>query len=326
MRKCPKCGAEMPDNARFCAECGAEMPVDREEKQETGKRRAVPFKGPETFKVAGTQYYQKNLLSLAELNPDFNMRKSEILEYFEDGDQIFKYEFPEYLEVSLVDEPENEYDANAIRVELNGVKVGHIKQGRTARVRNLLKEPGISVRAEVFPGTYKKVVIDEEIDDDYNVKEKAYVETRDYSPGVKLIFFKPGEKPTAKKSSNNNTYKTPEVPLKANIRSEPINNFPPVMISENDTNKYRNILKYSPALLVSCFVLAILAPGKFLSLVALIFYVVLLSGAEAARKTAVDELKKIEPGVMKIKPYNRRWWVYLFVAILTARAVIILLS
>lgn len=139
------------------------------------------FVGPETFKVAGTSHYLGEILDLAVPNDDYKMKKSELLEYYEEGDEIPQFTFPRNMLVNLVDEPENEYDPNAIRVELDGKKVGYIKKGSTGRIRNIRNEPDVKIKAEIVGGSFKKIYEDDD--------GKGRVESLKLDYGVRLTFY-----------------------------------------------------------------------------------------------------------------------------------------
>ena len=112
------------------------------------------------FIVAGTNHYTKAIEDVAVETFTWDLTAAEKREEYSDGDRLFKYE-SDLGEAKLIPEPENEYDPNAIRVEIKGQKVGYIKKGSTSEVKNLMKEEPY-VRAELFGGPY----IDFEEDED----------------------------------------------------------------------------------------------------------------------------------------------------------------
>lgn len=77
-----------------------------------------------------------------------------------EGERVYQYEF-DCSRVNLVPEPENKYDSNAIRVEVEGVHIGYIKKGSTSRIRKLMEKDMISwINIEIGGGKYK--VLDED--------------------------------------------------------------------------------------------------------------------------------------------------------------------
>ena len=139
------------------------------------------------FKVAGVSYYKDNILELADENDDYLLLSNrELIESYDIGDKIYQYEFnPKHVE--LIPDPENEYDKNAVRVEIDGLQVGHIKKGSCSQVKNLLASPDF-LRVEVDSmglGGYKRICEEYE-EDEYDwysekgPKRKVYVEKGEY--------------------------------------------------------------------------------------------------------------------------------------------------
>lgn len=128
----------------------------------------------EAFNVAGTEYNASNFKRLGEDNDDYNMSKSEIAEYYPDGARIYQYDVSGV--VTLVPEPDNEYDPNAIRVDVDGLKIGYIKRSETSKVRKIISSGDYSVRINVagygkcktvFMDTDLKTHVDTETDPSY---------------------------------------------------------------------------------------------------------------------------------------------------------------
>ena len=87
------------------------------------------------FAVTGTKHYQANFKMVLRRNKQYDLPKSKI-KY-----DVYEYDLIETTNsVRLVEEPMNEYDPNAIRVEFMGSTLGYIKKGATAQVKNLLKQ------------------------------------------------------------------------------------------------------------------------------------------------------------------------------------------
>ena len=123
----------------------------------------------ETYKVAGTSHYKDEIESLGKPNPDFELTKKELREDFED-ERVYEYFFPSY-NVRLVSEPDNPYDENAVRVEVNHTLIGYIAQGRAKHVKKLLHDDLIEdMDIEIYGGKYKKV----DSDGDYTRDETNY--------------------------------------------------------------------------------------------------------------------------------------------------------
>ena len=126
------------------------------------------------FKVTGMEHYLDNLMKFERDNSDYNESKKYLADTYFPGDRIFEKEFF-YAKASLVPEPENEYDPNAIYVALDGVKIGYIKKGACAEVRNLMNDPNFGgVTVDVVGGKYKRIYDDE--DGNNQVESDSYPE------------------------------------------------------------------------------------------------------------------------------------------------------
>lgn len=140
----------------------ANVNVTEQQKKESQKS-TVDIKY-EHHHVTGTSHYLDNILSLGFENDDYTMKKSEILENYFDGDKIYQIIFNP-VQVELLEEPENPYDANAIKVIIDGQLVGYIKKGSCSHIKNLIHTDCIKkISADIHGGKYKQVY--EEFDDD----------------------------------------------------------------------------------------------------------------------------------------------------------------
>lgn len=127
----------------------------RKAKQES--KRPDPSKPPkyrtETMKISGTSYRQDEIKSLGVPNDDYSLSKKQLLEDYE-GEKVFALDFDP--KITLVPEPTNEYDANAIRVEADGVLIGYVPKGKTKYVRELMDAGKLYfVDANIEGGKYK---------------------------------------------------------------------------------------------------------------------------------------------------------------------------
>jgi len=157
LSKCRLCGKKglflKLDNNGFCASCV----------EDQARRKAAAAKRKtERMKVAGTSFRQKEIEGLGEHNDDYDLSAKELREDFED-ERVFALNFGS--EVKLVPEPENEADKNAIRVEVDGVKIGYVPKSKTKRVRELLASPGFkAVFVDIEGGRYKIAREDEPVE------------------------------------------------------------------------------------------------------------------------------------------------------------------
>lgn len=118
---------------------------------------AKPHAEFERHKVAGTSYHLDAIMALAQENPDYDLTKREIIDDSLTDERIYQYTFADGP-VELVDDPDNEYDPNAIKVLVAGQHIGYIKRGSTGRVHNLQRAGRVlGVTAEIYGGRYKIV-------------------------------------------------------------------------------------------------------------------------------------------------------------------------
>lgn len=142
----------------------------------------------EKFKITGISYCKDDIIAnLAVENDDYSLSKRELLEEYSEGDKIFEYEF-DTTPLELVPEPENEFDSNAIKVMVNGIKVGYIKKGSTAHLKNLLDSPDFSGKSiEIYGGKFKEIDDDDNIvNDEMDIYADLEIYTRIESPAASV--------------------------------------------------------------------------------------------------------------------------------------------
>lgn len=119
------------------------------------------FYNDERHIVAGTNYRQPELKDFGTANPDYMLNKSELIKRGLTNAPVYEYTFAP-LPATLVFEPTNPHDPNAIKVLVNSVFIGYIKKGSTSRIRNLINEHKINkITARVYGGNSKSVYRDE---------------------------------------------------------------------------------------------------------------------------------------------------------------------
>lgn len=97
----------------------------------------LPAAKTENFRVAGISYHMADFMELAQEDPDYSPKKSEIIENGLEDQRVYKFFFSADL-VELIPEPENIHDPNAVAVYADGHHIGYIKAGSCSRVKNLL--------------------------------------------------------------------------------------------------------------------------------------------------------------------------------------------
>ncbi len=111
----------------------------------------------ETFRLAGVNYYEKNIRELARLNPQWKYTAAEAIEHGLVNKAIYKINYVSEP-VKLVKEDKNPNDENAVAVYVAGELVGYIKRDENIHVRKLLKKYDIKfISAFIGGGDYKVV-------------------------------------------------------------------------------------------------------------------------------------------------------------------------
>lgn len=114
----------------------------------------APASKVEKFNVAGLSYHMGEFMQLAQEDPDYTTKKSEIIDFCLEDQRIYKYYFsPDVVE--LIPDPDNEHDSNAVAVYADGLHIGYIKAGSCSRVKNLLASGMVeNIRLEAWGGPY----------------------------------------------------------------------------------------------------------------------------------------------------------------------------
>ena len=139
-----------------------------------------------THKVAGVSYYTENIIKLASENEDYNLTKRELVDEGLTDEKIWKYQFFPG-ETELIPEPDNPEDPNAIKVVVDGLKIGYIKAGSCSHVLKVLRENRcLGVDCEIYGGPYK--IVYEDYDDEKD-KDVYTMEKDEHSFAVTLTMY-----------------------------------------------------------------------------------------------------------------------------------------
>lgn len=131
----------------------------------------------EHHNIAGVSFRQKEIKSLGEKNDYYSMSKRELVDECMYDEDIYQLEFSP-SSVELVEEPENEYDPNAIKVIVDCVHVGYIKKGSCSHIKKLLHENRIlNITADIHGGKYKRISCEYDFDSDKDTYELETGET-----------------------------------------------------------------------------------------------------------------------------------------------------
>lgn len=122
------------------------------------------------IEVVGESYNKKNIESLGKLNPMWNAPDEKLIKSAK-GKWIFKYGFFDLFPV-IVPEPNNPHDRNALRVDINGVKVGYISREENVAIAQILRNGNCTISATIKGGEVRMVGEDfvEKMDRDFQVE------------------------------------------------------------------------------------------------------------------------------------------------------------
>ena len=120
--------------------------------------------------VSGFDYNQSELISLLyDESEDYRLSKKAFIE--EVYGRVYQYEVERYPAM-LVPEPDNEYDANAIAVYVNDVKIGYIAR----KDQNKIDLDNITdCQAEIYGGKYKEYDGETILQGETPYKAKLYI-------------------------------------------------------------------------------------------------------------------------------------------------------
>lgn len=136
------------------------------------------------FKVAGISRRQRAIEgNLLTENYEYSLSKKELVDSGMLDERIYKYD-PTVMDASLVPEPDNPKDPNAIKVLVNDVHIGYVPAEKTDTVKELQSSKQVhSITCEFYGGPFK--VISEDYDDE-NDKEIYTVEKESHYVGAEI--------------------------------------------------------------------------------------------------------------------------------------------
>lgn len=143
------------------------------QKKEAEARKNEPT--TEIYPVKGIFAHEDEIFhNLMRYNPEYDYSKTDMIDYCQTDEPIYKW-VPKDLPVSLVPEPDNKYDPNAIRIEVGGILIGYIPKSECKKVREYIESDRIeSIIYIATGGAYKTLVEDY---DPLTDKSKYTVET-----------------------------------------------------------------------------------------------------------------------------------------------------
>lgn len=145
------------------------------------KITSEPQQKSTTLKIEGFfQLKEADLMELLNSNPNFELSTKELVEKGYGGKRVYKF-FSEYdYGISLIPEPGNQYDKDAVMVAMHGRKIGYIPRDNNIWVKRLLKKNAINnMKVTVKGGPIRKIYS--------NGTSMAYF--NDYDPKITIEYF-----------------------------------------------------------------------------------------------------------------------------------------
>lgn len=139
------------------------------------------YTSTEKHHVAGPYYYRHEIEALGTEHPDYFCRRKDFIDIFGTNQKVYKYSFCPH-NVQLIEEPENPYDPNAIKVVVDNHQIGHIKKESCSHVKKLMRNGRISnITCKIGGGEYRICTKDN--------KEKYHVNKHDTNYYAVLTLF-----------------------------------------------------------------------------------------------------------------------------------------
>lgn len=108
----------------------------------------------EDYKVVGVSYYPDGIRAISHITPAWRKKNTPDTS---GPVTVYKYEF-DTKPVELIPEPENPHDKNAVKVVINGHKVGHISAEEAPHVKEILKRRDVKYISAVVNGGDRKTI------------------------------------------------------------------------------------------------------------------------------------------------------------------------
>lgn len=109
------------------------------------------------IRVAGTAYYMDAIDSLAVESPDWRLSAAELSSCGKINRRIYRYNYRN-RPVTLVQEPRNKHDKNAVMVWIDGKKIGYIPAEYAPQVKEMLAAGKIRHMSAFIGGGESKIV------------------------------------------------------------------------------------------------------------------------------------------------------------------------
>ena len=106
-----------------------------------------------TILVAGTNYKKNEISSIMSGNPIYNLPDNTFIQKTEEYKRIYRFKYRRSY-ATLIPEPTNPHDSNAIKVLIDNVHVGYIPSEQCSSVKKIMSHT-CQMEASIHSGDYK---------------------------------------------------------------------------------------------------------------------------------------------------------------------------
>ena len=145
------------------------------------KMTTEPQQKSVTLKIEGFFHLKEaDLMEILNSNPNFELSTKELVKKGYGGKRVYKF-YSEYdYGISLIPEPGNKYDKDAVIVAMQGRKLGYIPKDNNVWIKKLLKKNSINtMKVTIKGGPIRKIYPNE--------TSMAYF--NDYDPKITIEYL-----------------------------------------------------------------------------------------------------------------------------------------
>lgn len=114
--------------------------LGKKEQEQPAAKAPDPFSYPFSFLAVTFGRHEKDLTSLAERTPAFQLSDEDFIKRYKSDRKVYQFKFKE-MRAELVPEPTNKYDPNAIMIVVDGLVISYVPRAMTETVRRRMTRP-----------------------------------------------------------------------------------------------------------------------------------------------------------------------------------------
>lgn len=119
------------------------------------------------YEIRGMSYREKDLMCLAHEQPDWNLSDDELIQKYRYRTILYRYTFTT-SPVTLIPDPRNKVDPNAIKIVVAGHHIGFVPAESTAEVKALMAQKrDLPILCAISGGEQKSIKYHSIIHSDY---------------------------------------------------------------------------------------------------------------------------------------------------------------